>query len=79
MKKLATVIALSFLSVPAFACPNMEHDDANAAPKTADKKDAPKKEEAPKPDTKQDAGKQTDAAKKDQKDTTKKPDKVSSK
>lgn len=77
MKKLATVLALSFLSVPAFACPNMDHD--NAAPKTADKKDAPKKADAPKPDAKQDTTKQSDAAKKDQKDTTKKPDKVSSK
>lgn len=75
MKKLATVLVLSFLSVPAFACPNMDHD--NQAPKTADKKDAPKKEEAPKPATKQDTSKQAD--KKDQKDTTKKPDKVSSK
>jgi len=77
MKKLATLLALSFLSVPAFACPNMEHDNANQTPKTADKKDAPKKEEAPKPDAKHDTAKQAD--KKDQKDTTKKPDKVSSK
>jgi len=77
MKQLATVIALSLLSVPAFACPNMDHD--NQAPKTADKKDAPKKEEAPKPEQKPAADQKTDAAKKDQKDTTKKPDKVSAK
>ena len=55
MKKLVTILTLSLLSIPAFACPNMDHD--NDAPKTADQKDAPKKEEAPKPDT----AKKTDA------------------
>ena len=53
------IIALSLLSVPAaFACP--DHDKA-AAPQTADKKDAPKKDEA-RPGT-TDTAKKTDTAK----------------
>ena len=59
MKTIATIAALCLSVSASFACPN--HDDS--APKTADKKDAPKQEEAPKPDT----AKKTD---------TKAPDKV---
>lgn len=73
MKTLTIALALMLSTASAFACPN---HDSDAAPKTAEKKDAPKKEEAPKADAKQDQ--KADASKKDAKDTTKKPDKVSS-
>ena len=64
------IVALSLLSVPAaFACP--DHDKA-AAPQTADKKDAPKKDEA-RPST--DTAKKTDTAKTDKvANADKKPD-----
>jgi len=68
-------VALVLFAAPAFACPNMDHDQQ--APKTADKaKDQPKKEEAP---AKKDDAKPADTAKKkDDKSGEKKPgDKVS--
>jgi hypothetical protein len=75
MMKLA--VALVLFAAPAFACPNMDHDQA-APPKTADKaKEQPKKEEAP---AKKDDAKPADTAKKkdDAKPAEKKPgDKVS--
>jgi hypothetical protein len=62
MKKLATAFAFASLTLaaPVFACPNMDHDQAET-PKTADK-DSPKKDasdkdkatEAPKPATNKD-------------------------
>ena len=92
MKKLATalatVAALS-LAAPSFACPNMDHDEAPAAPRTADKdKKAPdttttakakdaKPADAPKAkDTKPADAKAADKAK-DGKPATKPGDKVS--
>ncbi len=68
-------VALVLFAAPAFACPNMDHDQT--APKTADKaKEQPKKDEAPKADPKKDDSKPADTAKK--KDAAKKPgDKVS--
>ncbi|MDB4955921.1 MAG: hypothetical protein JWO36_3490 [Myxococcales bacterium] len=58
MKKLATAVAALSLSIsaPVFACPNMDHDEAPQAPKTAEKpKDgndttakAPAQKDAPK-------------------------------
>jgi hypothetical protein len=78
MKKLATLITVASLSIaaPAFACPG--HDDAAAAPKTAEKaKEAPKKD-APKAET----PKPTETAKAKvapKKEEPKKPEKVSAK
>ena len=66
MKTIATIAALLLSVSTAFACPN--HDDSSA-PKTADKKDAPKQEEAPKPDT----AKKTDAKTPDKVADAKKP------
>lgn len=72
MKKIITLLVVGGLAVPAFACPNMEHEAAT--PQTA-KKDQPKadqKKDQPAP--------QKDTAKSDSKDAAKKtPDKVSSK
>lgn len=66
MKTLAVTAALLFSVSATFACPN--HDDSSA-PKTADKKAAPKQEEAPKPDT----AKKTDAKVPDKVADAKKP------
>jgi hypothetical protein len=87
MKKLSIIIAATAslaLAAPVFACPG--HDDADAAPKTAEKaKEQPKgtkatdakpKQEQPKQDTGTTTAKKKDAPKQD---TTKKPDKVSQK
>jgi hypothetical protein len=81
MKKLALAfIATASLAAPAFACPNSDHDSAQAtatakkddkAPAKADAKAKPA--DAPKADTAK------AAPAKDSKDTQKKPDKVSSK
>ncbi len=75
MKKLAALLVLSF-AVPAFACPNMDHDQTEA-PKTADKaKEQPKAKDQPKATPAKDT---KDTAKsKDAKPADKKPgDKVS--
>jgi hypothetical protein len=80
MKKLALAfIATASLAAPAFACPNSDHDSAQATA-TAKKDDkAPAKADAKaKPaDAPKDTAKAAPA--KDSKDTQKKPDKVSSK
>jgi hypothetical protein len=75
MNKLAAVLVLGF-AVPAFACPNMDHDQ-NETPKTAEKtKEQPKAKEQPKTDAKAPAD--TAKAKTPAKSTDKKPgDKVS--
>jgi len=77
MKLVAIAVSLG-LAAPAFACPNMDHDEA---PKTVEKKqektDTAKAKEQPKQDQKKDTKDQqkpaSDTAKKD-----KKGDKVSS-
>lgn len=76
MKKLALAfIATASLAATAFACPNMDHDSAQATAKKDDK--------APKADAKKVDAPKTDSAKaapaKDSKDTQNKPAKVSSK
>ncbi len=76
MKKLAlALIAAVSLTATAFACPNMDHDSAQATAKKDDKAPATdaKKVDAPKADTAK------AAPAKAAKDTQKKPDKVSSK
>ncbi len=70
MKLVAIAVSLG-LAAPAFACPNMDHDQAT--PKTAEKKEQPKSAPKAKEQPKQDAPKQdqqkpaTDTAKKDKK------------
>lgn len=83
MKKLSIIIAATAslaLAAPVFACPG--HDDADAAPKTAEKaKEQPKGKEQPKQEQPKQGAGTTTAKKKDapKQDTTKKPDKVSQK
>ncbi len=68
MKKLAALLVLSF-AVPAFACPNMDHDQTEA-PKTAEKdkaKEQPKAKDQPKAAPSKDTAKSKDAKPADKK------------